>query len=96
MNNEKRIRESKNKCSGKGTEEIYKPRWSLYTSLLFLKKACVQTESSSNLENDSQTLIIDSQENQTNQEENNVIAHAINEKIHFDNNKQVTIGRKLS
>jgi len=27
MNNEKRIRESTQKCSGKGTDEIYKPKW---------------------------------------------------------------------
>jgi len=70
MNNEKRIRESKQKCSGKGTDEIYKPKWPFYKNLLFLKKACVQTESSSNLDvedDDNQTLTI----TDTNEETNN-------------------------
>jgi len=39
MNNKKKIRESTQKCSGKDADEIYKPKWSFYTSLLFLKKA---------------------------------------------------------
>lgn len=88
MNNEKRIRESKQRCSGKGTEEIYKPKWSLYTSLLFLKKTCVQTESSSNLDvlddSDNQALTTDA-----NQEINNNLARSVNKNIFFDSNLQV-------
>jgi len=50
MNNETKIRESKQKCSGKGADEICKPKWPFYKNLFFLKKACLQTESSSNLD----------------------------------------------
>lgn len=49
MNNHKKVRESKNKCSGADGDGIYVPKWHLYKKLLFLEKACVQAESSSNL-----------------------------------------------
>lgn len=96
MNNEKRIRESKQRCSGKGADEIYKPKWSLYTSLLFLKKACVQTESSSNLDvledGDSQALTT----TDTNEEMYNNLAHSVNKNMYFDYNLQVIIAKELS
>lgn len=47
--NERKIRESKARCSGKGTDEIYKPKWDYYDLLSFLKKTCVQTDSIDNL-----------------------------------------------
>ncbi|XP_012522684.1 uncharacterized protein LOC105828745 [Monomorium pharaonis] len=50
MSNHKKVRESKNKCSGADGDGIYAPKWHLYNKLLFLEKACVQAESSSNLE----------------------------------------------
>lgn len=95
MNNEKRIRESKQRCSGKGADEIYKPKWSLYTNLLFLKKACVQTESSSNLDvfedDDNQACITTTD---TNEEiNNNLLAHSVKKNIYFDSNLQVIITR---
>lgn len=43
--NERKIRESKARCSGKGTDEIYKPKWEYYNMLLFLKRTCAQTDS---------------------------------------------------
>lgn len=69
-------------------------KWSLYTSLLFLKKACVQTESSSNLDvlddNDSQALTI----TDTNEETNNkLLVHSIGKDTYFDSNLQVIITR---
>jgi len=47
--NERKIRESKARCSGKETDEIYKPKWEYYDLLLFLKKTCAQTDSIDNL-----------------------------------------------
>lgn len=47
--NERKIRKSKARCSGKGTDEIYKPKWEYYDMLLFLKKTCAQTDSIDNL-----------------------------------------------
>ncbi|XP_077279211.1 uncharacterized protein LOC143906811 [Temnothorax americanus] len=49
MSNHKKVRESKNKCSGADGDGIYVPKWHLYKKLFFLEKACVQAESSSNL-----------------------------------------------
>lgn len=95
MNNEKRIRESKQRCSGKGTDKIYKPKWPFYISLLFLKKACVQTKSSSNLDvenGDSQTLTTIN----ITEETNNNFAHAVTKNIHFDSSFQVIIAKELS
>ncbi|XP_039304295.1 uncharacterized protein LOC105196893 isoform X1 [Solenopsis invicta] len=79
MNNEKRIRESKQRCSGKSTDEIYKPKWPFYTSLLFLKKACVQTESSSNLD-----VLEDNQADS--EERNNNLVNSIKSNMYFDTN----------
>lgn len=36
--------------SGKGLDEIFKPKWDLYPLLTFLKKNCTPAESSSNLD----------------------------------------------
>ncbi|XP_011687032.1 PREDICTED: uncharacterized protein LOC105449474 [Wasmannia auropunctata] len=47
--NERRIRESQTRCSGKGADEIYKPKWEYYDMLLFLKKTCTQSDSIDNL-----------------------------------------------
>lgn len=47
--NERKIKESKARCSGKGTDEIYKPKWEYYDMLLFLKKRCAQGDSIDNL-----------------------------------------------
>lgn len=44
--NERKIRKSK--TSGKGTEDIYKPKWEYYDSLLYLRKSCEQAESIDN------------------------------------------------
>lgn len=49
MSNHKKVRESKNKCSGTDEDGIYVPKWHLYKKLPFLEKACVQADSSSNL-----------------------------------------------
>lgn len=40
--NERKIRQSK--TSGKGTDDIYKPKWEYYDMLLFLKRTCVQSD----------------------------------------------------
>ena len=56
MENERRIREFKNKCSGSGTDDVYVPTWVLYKHLLFLKKASVQATSTSNLDSRPNTI----------------------------------------
>lgn len=56
MDNHRKVRESKQRCSGKSPDEIYTPKWSLYNNLLFLLKTVAQSESFSNLE-----LLSDSQ-----------------------------------
>lgn len=58
--NERRIRESKARCSGKGTDEIYKPKWEYYNMLLFLKRTCRQSDSIDNLS--SQNISLSSKE----------------------------------
>lgn len=50
LTNFRKERESKGRCSGKSPEEIYKPKWILYDRLKFLKKACAQASSLSNLQ----------------------------------------------
>lgn len=45
--NERKIRQSK--TSGKGTDDIYKPKWEYYDMLLFLKRTCAQSDSIDNL-----------------------------------------------
>ncbi|XP_077260477.1 uncharacterized protein LOC143896448 [Temnothorax americanus] len=52
--NERKIKASKARCSGKGTDEIYKPKWDYYEMLLFLKKTCAQSETIDNLSSQSQ------------------------------------------
>ncbi|XP_071580102.1 uncharacterized protein [Temnothorax nylanderi] len=52
--NERKIKASKARCSGKGTDEIYKPKWDYYEMLLFLKKTCAQSETINNLSSQSQ------------------------------------------
>lgn len=47
MKNDKLIRESKS--SGKGSDDIYKPKWPLFENLTFLRKSTVQAKSISNL-----------------------------------------------
>lgn len=37
------------KRNGTGTENLYKPQWHMFDRLMFLKKACVQAESESNI-----------------------------------------------
>lgn len=90
MNNEKRIRESKQRCSGKGTEEIYKPKWSLYSNLLFLKKACVQTESTSNLELEDYDSQVVTKVN-VSKGTNDKVAHSLSKNMYFDRNSKVII-----
>lgn len=53
MVNYRKERESRGRCSGKGTDEIYKPKWVLYDKLKFLKKMCTQATSVSNLQSPS-------------------------------------------
>ncbi|XP_071568465.1 uncharacterized protein [Temnothorax nylanderi] len=50
MKNNRKARESRERCSGKSPDEIFKPKWNLYDKLLFLKKACAQAVSQSNLD----------------------------------------------
>lgn len=50
MTNYRKEQESKRRCSGKGTEEIYKPKWVLYERLKFLKRTCAQANTLSNLQ----------------------------------------------
>lgn len=50
MVNHRKERESKERCSGKSPDEMYKPKWILYERLKFLIKACAQAVSQSNLE----------------------------------------------
>ncbi|XP_018374145.1 PREDICTED: uncharacterized protein LOC108768268 [Trachymyrmex cornetzi] len=47
--NERKIKATKTRCSGKGTDEIYRPKWEYYESLLFLKKTCAQSDTIDNL-----------------------------------------------
>ncbi|KYN18149.1 hypothetical protein ALC57_09550 [Trachymyrmex cornetzi] len=47
MSNLRRVKESKR--SGKGTTDIYTPKWSLYDRLKFLQKTVIQSTSTSNL-----------------------------------------------
>lgn len=39
--NERKIRESKTRCSGKGTDKMYKPKWEYY-ALIFKKNLCTE------------------------------------------------------
>lgn len=54
MSNLRRVKESKR--SGKGTADIYIPKWSLYDRLKFLQKTLVQSTSISNLTISSENL----------------------------------------
>lgn len=54
MSNLRRVKESKR--SGKGTADIYVPKWSLYDRLKFLQKTIVQSGSISNLTISSENL----------------------------------------
>lgn len=60
QDNLNRVNESKRKCSGNGPEDMYRPRWKLWEPLQYLKKACVVTESVSNINSKSQESFIDS------------------------------------
>ncbi|KYN02342.1 hypothetical protein ALC62_06836 [Cyphomyrmex costatus] len=62
MTNLRKERESKNRCSGKSPEEIYKPKWVLYDRLKFLIKSCAQAESLSNLQISENTIYSDKTE----------------------------------
>ena len=45
-------RESKRKCSGNGTDNVYKPRWKLWLLwpiMQYMIKTCMMTESVSNI-----------------------------------------------
>jgi len=53
--NERRIQEFKGKHSGRGAADKYKPRWPLYSYMLFLKKTVEQSETTSNILNSSQS-----------------------------------------
>lgn len=62
MRNLRKVQESK--TSGSGTDDLYKPKWNLFSNLKFLQKTCVQTGSVSNIEtqpssDSSQTTIVD-------------------------------------
>lgn len=50
MDNHRKIKESKQRCSGKSPDEIYTPKWSMYNHLLFLLKTVAQAESFTNLD----------------------------------------------
>lgn len=47
LDNDRKVRESKR--SGSGYDEIFKPRWPLYTKLQFLRKTISSAQSVSNL-----------------------------------------------
>ncbi|XP_071580750.1 uncharacterized protein [Temnothorax nylanderi] len=49
MKNLAKVKECKNKNSGNGADDGFKPTWYLYKRLLFLMKTCAQAESKSNL-----------------------------------------------
>ena len=49
QDNWNRVKESKRRSSGKGTDDVYKPRWKLWPIMQFMMKTCMMTESVSNI-----------------------------------------------
>ncbi|KAJ1523129.1 hypothetical protein ONE63_001022 [Megalurothrips usitatus] len=47
--NHRKVREQANKCSGSGTDDMFRPSWFLYRYLVYLAKTCAQAESTSNI-----------------------------------------------
>ncbi|KAK3926079.1 Transcription factor Adf-1 [Frankliniella fusca] len=81
--NWRKIQESK--TSGSGTDDVYTPRWHLYSNLAFLKKTCTQQGSTSNIPSQaSQMLKSESQPSMSivDQEVNNQV------QVYFDENLQ--------
>jgi len=56
MDNLRRMKESLQRASGKGADEIYKPKWPLYNSLLFLKETCAIVANTSNISTSKETF----------------------------------------
>lgn len=93
--NERKIRESKARCSGKGTDEIYKPKWEYYDLLLFLKRTCAQTDSidSINLSSQSHISVVRDETNRS------PVSHpcsdvqnlSITNNIYYDENIEVSV-----
>lgn len=89
--NERKIRESKARCSGKGTDEMYKPKWEYYEMLLFLKRTCTQSDSVDNLSTVQSTSLISEKlnspvRNLSSEEDNSRISN-----IYYDENTKVNI-----
>lgn len=85
--NERKIRESKARCSGKGTEEIYKPKWEYYDMLLFLKKTCAQSDA---IDNISQNYSSSSQVNCSSASHLSNVQNTITN-IYYDENTEVSV-----
>lgn len=86
MRNEKKIKVTTS--SGKGTDDIYKPKWDLYPLLSFLKKTTAQAASVSNLDIDTDGVAIS-----TNSEANENVNIASN--IYFDENLQASLSQSF-
>lgn len=81
MRNERKIKDSTS--SGKGTDDIYRPKWDLYPLLTFLKKTTAQATSVSNLnDEDNASLSIYSEASES---------VNIASSIYFDDNLQASL-----
>ncbi|XP_011686399.1 PREDICTED: uncharacterized protein LOC105449099 [Wasmannia auropunctata] len=83
VTNFRKERESQKRCSGKSSEDIYKPKWALYGRLKFLKKSCVQAESTSNLQTPINTSYSDNTESVIGIDTDNIIEENNSENIEY-------------
>lgn len=88
--NERKIKSSKARCSGKGTDEIYKPKWDYYELLLFLKKTCAQSDTIDNLSSQSHISTSNSESRSSSNISQPAIQSSMLANIYYDEN-QVSI-----
>lgn len=83
MRNEKKIKDSTS--SGKGTDDIYRPKWDLYPLLTFLRKTTAQATSISNLDVDGDNPAMSTAYSKESESYN------IASNMYFDENLQVSL-----
>ncbi|XP_018313297.1 uncharacterized protein [Mycetomoellerius zeteki] len=87
--NERKIKATKTRCSGKGTDEIYRPKWEYYKSLLFLKKTCAQSDTIDNLSFQNEVSMLSKETNCSPiSSPNDVENSSDHTNIHYDENTQ--------
>jgi hypothetical protein len=85
--NWRKIQESK--TSGSGTDDVYTPKWNLFSSLTFLQKTCVQQGSSSNIP--SQATQMSSLESQSSSSMSLVDQEVLSQiQVYYDENLKVS------